>query len=543
MASNELIKRDPHLDKSLTLGQRKEYLMAKLRNKKFMEGYEDCLPVTLRRMMSADRAINIIGRAASKTPKLLDCTSASLMQCLVDTAVLGLELASPMNHAHPVPFWNSRKGAYEATLVIGFEGYLELMYRAATPQAEPYYETIRVDWVWTNDVFRYNLAGREPPVHEIKWGQDRGEPMMVYLVAFFKAGGHYFESMTMEQLLEHRARYAKKDRNGNWSGPWSGDSQAELLEMGKKTIIRRAQKRLKKSSEMAQAATVDEDDQPLGQRAVVKPLQDILPEVAGGFEDEPVPEEQSTADQAKAALKQKADPPAEEPELPPPPVDDDIVDAEFTENPAPESPQKPQEASEKKAPPAKDQAAEAQEAEEEAKEDPFQDAKPPEGAKNHPKSVQKYLAIRAAAENQGISGEEVDGMARDLGMNPEEARTLHAPGKIKILMDRIRAMVDEMKAAQEQAPPEAPAEQPKESKVKVRDKTLPCNEDEFNSAVLFAQEANLAQNSDQFLSMARFLLKGHKGKIREYKDLSVQDLEKLMEYVRERQAEDEQDEG
>jgi recombination protein RecT len=557
--SNALTKREPHLDKTLKLEERRAYLLSELKNEKFKSYYEGCLPTTLRKLMSADQAVNIIGRAATKTPAILDCTKGSIMQCLVDTAVLGLELAGPQKQAHILPFWNSKLGAKEATLIIGYEGYLELMYRSSTARGDPYYETIRVNWVYSNDIFTYNQAGREPPQHEIPWGKDRGEPVLVYLVAFFASGGHYFESMTWDEILDHRNRYAKQytdKKTGEqvFSGAWEEIGSPEFMEMGKKTIIRRAQKRLKKSADsmLGQASVIDEDRAPLGQRATIKDITEVLPDVVPQLDEPDEERPQGAGARAKASLKDKASPkekpaeapPAASPPPPPPEEDDDVVDAEFTEeNPPPpagttdqppESPQEPQEEPESEAPPSEDPGDEASQGEGDGEDDPLAGAQPPDGTKNMPKSLQEYLAVRAAVERRGLSGEEVDGIARDLKMDPENARTL-TKGRMQVLKERVREMVRAYEA--EMAKPEAPKEPEKKSKVTFKDKTRACTKEEFNSMVLAAKEVHVAEDATSFLAMARVLL--GKRKIKDHKDITLQELEQLAEYLDETRLEQE----
>uniref|UniRef100_A0A6M3XRA9 Putative DNA recombination protein n=1 Tax=viral metagenome TaxID=1070528 RepID=A0A6M3XRA9_9ZZZZ len=508
-------KPDPHLNKTLALEDRRRYLLTDLKQKSFTDYYEGTLPRTLRSLMSAEQAINIIGRAVTKTPGLLDCTKSSIMQCLVDSAALGLELSGPMNHAHMVPFWNGRKGFSEVVLMIGFGGHLELMYRSE------FYKAIRVNWVHENDEFTYNMAGDEPPTHTIPWGKDRGLPKLVYLVAFFKDGGHYFEAMTFDEVLEHRELYAKKDKQGNFSDAWADDKDGgitpQFLEMGKKTIILRSSKRLKKSTEMSLAVGLD-NAATMGERATIKDLSSILPDIEPQDERPGAAAAVGTGDKVKYALKAMTgakEQPAPEADPPPPPVEGDVIEGQFTEEEQSENPAPPQKAGQ--AP----RAAPKQ-------------ASLPAKPKSLPKSVEAYLEMRTRFEAAGLAGVEFDAMAKDLGLDSEDARTLNSPGKFKILGERVEMALKAINAAQDK--PEAAAAP--EKKVLVEDRTKPCSEEEFDAAVAMAKEANLAQDASQFLSMSRFILRK---KIMDRKDLTVQDLNQLMEYVEERSLEDAQD--
>jgi recombination protein RecT len=220
-----------------------------LREEKFGQAYAATLPVSMRRYMPIDKAVNIIGRAMQKTPKLLTCDIKSIQQAMIDCAALGLELAGPLHQAHLVPFWNSKKGKSDAVLIIGFEGYLHLMSNTDKFDGAPI-----VQWVYDKDNYELNIAAKEPLKHVPNLEGDRGVPLFVYFLVWFKSGGRYFNFKTYDQIIEHRNRYVKKDKNNNWPGPWDEvKNPSEFLEMGKKTMIRLSQKHLPKSTEMAQA--------------------------------------------------------------------------------------------------------------------------------------------------------------------------------------------------------------------------------------------------------------------------------------------------
>lgn len=273
-----------------------------LRQEKFGQAYEQTLPMTMRRYMPVDKAVNIVGRAIQKNPKLLACDIRTIQQSMIDCAALGLELAGPLNQAHLVPFWNSKKNNSDAVLIIGFGGYLELMRRTGEFDGAPL-----VQWVYSNDTKKVDIASRDPIMHTPCLDGDRGHPLFVYILCWFKTGGRFFDFRTYEQIIQHRDRYIRKDKYGNWPGPWDEKKNLpEFLEMGKKTLIRLSQKHLPKNTEMALAAEYEANVE-MGQPQAIVQWAD-MPDSDNG--ELPA----SRAEQTVAALKSAnpGSPPTEE---------------------------------------------------------------------------------------------------------------------------------------------------------------------------------------------------------------------------------------
>ena len=213
-------------------------------------------------------------------------------------------------------------------LIIGFGGYLELMRRTGEFDGAPL-----VQWVYSNDVKKVNIAARDPIEHTPCLEGDRGHPLFVYILCWFKSGGRFFDFRTYEQIIQHRDRYVRKDKYGNWPGPWDEKKNLpEFLEMGKKTLIRLSQKHLPKNTEMALAAEYEANVEMGQPQAIVQWADDMADEDGGNNKPPP-----SRAAQVTAALKAGGTgPKAKEPEPPPP------APPEESENPAPPEEKPPQ---------------------------------------------------------------------------------------------------------------------------------------------------------------------------------------------------------
>lgn len=196
-----------------------------------------------------ERLITIANAALTRTPKLQECTSTSVLLGIMRGAELGLEVGNGLNHASLVPFFNGKTNRMEATFIPGYKG---LMLLASN------YENILFDAqaVFSNDTFEVHTGTRREIVHRPTLRTDRGELVAVYAIAFFPDGRYIFDLMTTDEVDSIRARAKSKD-----SGPWVTDYNAMAL----KTVIRRLCWRklnLKAESPLAKAVAFDQDENP-----------------------------------------------------------------------------------------------------------------------------------------------------------------------------------------------------------------------------------------------------------------------------------------
>lgn len=186
-----------------------------------------------------DRYIGIIQNEINKNPDLASCTPATLVGSMVHCARLGLE-PGLLNKIYLVPFNNTKKNCKECTVIIGYEGLSDLVYRAGNVK--------RIDTrpVFKNDKIDVIYGDRPAIAHEPVVFGDKGELIGFYAVAFFKDGGTKFEVMTLEEVDKIASRsksaYIWKDHK---------------IEMGRKTALRRLCKHLEKSVQLSQAVELE----------------------------------------------------------------------------------------------------------------------------------------------------------------------------------------------------------------------------------------------------------------------------------------------
>ena len=189
----------------------------------------------------AERMLRCLLTECQRTPKLLDCSPKSLFGGVIQAAQLGLELGGPAGHAYLLPFGNKQAGVTEATLVIGYKGFIVLAFRAGVRSFTP-----RV--VREGDTFAIEYGTRAELRHVPRFPAD-GAPLGYYAVVNTPTGGTDFEYLTRAEAEEHKRRHALA-QNGSWASSFD--------EMAKKTCVRKLAKRVPLSVEWVRAAALDE---------------------------------------------------------------------------------------------------------------------------------------------------------------------------------------------------------------------------------------------------------------------------------------------
>lgn len=211
--------------------------------KALLESAKPSIQSLLPSHMKADHVIRTALLCVSKTPKLLECTPMSVLQAVASSAELGLEAGSPLGHAYLVPFKNKR-GAMECQLIVGYKGYIDLARRSG------HVLSIEARVVHDKDEFTVAYGTDTPITHHPFLKGDPGPVYCAYAIAQLKDSWPVVEVMTMAQLDGIRKRSKAKD-----DGPWVTDPE----EMYRKTVVRRIQKYLPLSSEMAKALDADRE--------------------------------------------------------------------------------------------------------------------------------------------------------------------------------------------------------------------------------------------------------------------------------------------
>lgn len=239
----------------------------------YVQTQVDKLGETLPQFMDAQRLIRISLNVIRQNPKLIECTQASILGAIMQSAQLGLE-PNIEGQAYIIPYTNSKKmidaatgktkwiKKTEAQFQIGYKGYIELFYRHGSAIS------IDMNTVYENDLFEYGYGTNRYLNHTPKI-KDRGKPIAYYAIATLSNGGNVFKVMSREECIEHgkehsktyitaeynetTKRYEKCEPHFDKNSPWVTDTNS----MCKKTVLIQLAKLLPKSIELQKALAMD----------------------------------------------------------------------------------------------------------------------------------------------------------------------------------------------------------------------------------------------------------------------------------------------
>ncbi len=197
--------------------------------------------------MNADRLARIALTEVRRNPKLLECDQLTFIGALMQCAQLGLE-PGPLGHAYLIPYWESKTRSFVVQFQIGYQGLIDLMRRSGQ------IAVVIANEVRENDVFEYSFGSNGGLVHKPLLKGSRGEVVAYYAYARTVEGGESYYVASVDDMMQFREKYAKKNKEGHFTGPWITEFDA----MARKTCIKQMAKYMPKSIEIAQALAMDE---------------------------------------------------------------------------------------------------------------------------------------------------------------------------------------------------------------------------------------------------------------------------------------------
>lgn len=209
----------------------------------FFETNKQSMMAVLPKHVSADRMTRIALTALRNTPKLMQCTTESLMGAVMQCAQLGLEPNTVLGHSYLIPFNNRKQNRTDVQVIIGYKGLLALARNSGQIISLAAHE------VYENDEFEYAYGLDEMLTHKPAM-DNRGDIVAFYAVAKLVGGGHVFEVMSKQAVDTVMHNTQSKGKYGPWADHYP--------EMGRKTVIRRIFKYLPVSIELATATAMDE---------------------------------------------------------------------------------------------------------------------------------------------------------------------------------------------------------------------------------------------------------------------------------------------
>lgn len=204
---------------------------------KWLNANADQIRLAVPRGMDTHRLMRIFATEVQRVPKLVECTSVSLIGGFLQATQLGLEIGSALGQAYLIPF--RAKGRMEATLIIGYKGLVNLAYRSRLVT------DVTAEAVRQGDHFVYRL-GTDPSIDHLKADDCEGKDLThAYAIAWTPGAARPKCCVLTRSEIE---KVKKSSRGAERSdSPW----RAWEAQMWAKTALRRICKTLPQTPESA----------------------------------------------------------------------------------------------------------------------------------------------------------------------------------------------------------------------------------------------------------------------------------------------------
>jgi recombination protein RecT len=226
---------------------------------------------------TVDAMISIVATSIQQNPMLLECTPASIIGAVYEASQVGLRPDSTLGQCYLVPYWNGKRNCREAKLILGYRGLIALAEAGGTVTSV----VARVVYEKDRFVYRESVDGtvlEHTPTEE----RDRGEPRAVYCIIRKRFGPPIARVMWWWEILE----VAERQSQGKKDSPWT----THVVEMGRKTVVRRELKYVPMAPASSRVMQIDE----LGEEGIDQGLSRVGRDILGEGEqryidDKPTP--------------------------------------------------------------------------------------------------------------------------------------------------------------------------------------------------------------------------------------------------------------
>jgi recombination protein RecT len=202
--------------------------------------HSDDLSTVLPSHIHAPVWLRVAQGAVRRDPKLMQAAAESpgtLMVALLNAARLGLEPGSEEFYLTP----RKVKGRMEILGIVGYQGIVEMMYRAGEVAS------VVAECVYTNDGFDYQPGRDELPRHRIDWdSDDRGALRLVYAYARSRSGS-VSKVVVLNRAEINKIKSSAQGSTSEYS-PWRTNEPAMWL----KSAVRQLRKWVPTSAEYRQ---------------------------------------------------------------------------------------------------------------------------------------------------------------------------------------------------------------------------------------------------------------------------------------------------
>lgn len=198
-----------------------------------LQRQEQSLRDLLPKHVTPERLMKTMMVAVNRTPQLLQCTQSSVLEAIMRSAELGLDVSGTLGEGYLVPFKS------QATFIPGYRGLAKLARQSG--------EVVRIESnvVYEKDFFDFSEGTEFRLTFKRSLEADRGQKLGAYALAELRDGMIQAEWMTVAEVEKIRAG-AMSSNSPAWKNHWD--------EMAKKTVFRRLAKWLPLSGEKWTAA-------------------------------------------------------------------------------------------------------------------------------------------------------------------------------------------------------------------------------------------------------------------------------------------------
>lgn len=167
------------------------------------------LQQALPRHMTPDRMIRMALTAATRTPKLLNCSLESIGLALLQASQFGVEVNG--RDAHLVPYGD------QCQLIVDYKGMIQLAYRSGIVDG------VSAKAVYERDLFEYELGSDEHLKHVPCTEDDPGKLVYAWAMVRFKGGGNKFVVLNRRDI---KRRMEKSQTAKRSDSPWQQHPEA-----------------------------------------------------------------------------------------------------------------------------------------------------------------------------------------------------------------------------------------------------------------------------------------------------------------------------
>lgn len=197
--------------------------------RKLMLANKDKLTLGADKLMNPDRLIQVACLSIRKTPKLLNCSIASLFGALSEAAAYGWVCDGVTGQASIVPFGD------DAVLIPGYKGLRDLVRRSG--ECDTVMESVH-----EGDEYEFRNPFELPHHIRSKDPQRKFAPVThAYVIGRFKSGAYKCFTMSVDECKAHRDHYSQGFRrvagtSKEADSPWSEKNPAFRV-MCMKTVL------------------------------------------------------------------------------------------------------------------------------------------------------------------------------------------------------------------------------------------------------------------------------------------------------------------